>query len=72
MYSFPNFELVCCSMSSCFLTCIQVSQEVSKVVWYSLLFKNFPEFAMIYTVKCFSIANEAEVDAFPEYTCFFL
>ena len=30
MYSFPDLEPVCCSMSSfncCFLTCIQVSQE---------------------------------------------
>ena len=45
MYSFPSFELVCCSMSSsncCFLTCIQVSQEAGKVVWYFHLFKNFP------------------------------
>ena len=40
MYSFPNFEPVCCSMSSstcCFLTCIQVSQEAGKLVWYSHL-----------------------------------
>ena len=45
MYSFPNFELVhCCSSNSncCFLTCIQVSQEAGKMVWYSYLFKNFP------------------------------
>ena len=28
----------------CFLTCIQVSQEAGKVVWYSHLFKNFPHF----------------------------
>ena len=36
---------VCCSMSGsncCFLTCMQVSQEAGKVVWYSHLFKNFP------------------------------
>ena len=26
----------------CFLTCIQISQEAGKVVWYSHLFKNFP------------------------------
>ena len=34
-------EPVCCSMSSsncCFLTCIQISQEGGKVVWYSHLF----------------------------------
>ena len=27
----------------CFLTCIQVSQETGKVVWYSYLFRNFPQ-----------------------------
>ena len=43
-YSFPNLEPVCCSMSSnyCFFTCIQVSQETGKKVWYFHLFKNFP------------------------------
>ena len=43
-YSFPNFEPVFCSMcvsNYCFLTCIQVSQETIKVIWYSHLFKNF-------------------------------
>ena len=52
MYSFPNLEPVHCSMSSsncCFLTCIPVSQEAGKVVWYSHLFKNFPQFVMIHT-----------------------
>ena len=46
-YSFPNFEPVRCSRSSsncCFLTCTQISQEAGKVVWYSHLFKNFPQF----------------------------
>ena len=40
MYSFSYLEPVCCSMSSsncCFLTCIQVSQEASQVVWYAHL-----------------------------------
>ena len=35
MYSFPNLEPVCCSMSSskcCFLTCIQISKEAGQVV----------------------------------------
>ena len=74
MYSFPNFEPVCCSMSSsncCFLTCIQISQEAGKMVWYSHLFKNFPPFVVIYTVKGFSVVNEAEVDVFLESPCFF-
>ena len=38
------FGAVCCSMSSsnsCFLTCIQVSQEADKMVWYSYLFNSF-------------------------------
>ena len=74
MYSFPNLELVRCSMcgsNCCFLTCIQVSQEAGKVVWYSHLLKNFPQFIMIYTVKGFGVINKAEVDVFLELPCFF-
>ena len=48
----------------CFLTCIQFSQEAGKVVWYSHLFKNFPQFVVVHTVKGFSIVNEAEVGVF--------
>ena len=44
----------------CFLTCIQVSQESGKVVWYSHLFQNLPQFAVIYTVKGFHAVNEAD------------
>ena len=73
MYSFPNFEPVRCFMSGskcCFLTCIQVSQEAGQVVWYFHLFKNFPQFVMIHTVKGFSVVNEAEVDVFLEFPFF--
>ena len=38
--------------------------------WYSHLFKNFPQFVVIYTVKGFGIVNEAEVDVFLEFSCF--
>ena len=55
----------------CFLTCIQISQEAGQVVWYSHLFKNFPQFVVIPTVKGFVIANKAEVDIFLEMSCFF-
>ena len=55
----------------CFLTCIQVSQEAGKVVWYSHLFKYFPQFVVIHTVKGFRIVSEAEVDVFLELSCFF-
>ena len=67
-------EPVCCSMSSSncyFLTCIQISQEAGQVVWYSLLFQNFPQFIVIYTVKGFGIVNKAEVGVFLEFSCFF-
>ena len=45
----------------CFLTQIQVSQETGKVVWYSYLFKSFPQFVVIHTVKGFSIVSEVNV-----------
>ena len=54
----------------CFLTCIQVSQEADKVVWYSHLLKNF-QFVLICTIKGFSVVNEAEADVFLEFSCFF-
>ena len=53
-----------------FLICIQVSQETGKVVWYSHLLKNFPQFVMIHTLKDFSVVNEEEVDGFLELPCF--
>ena len=47
-----------------------VSQEADKVVWYSHLFKNFPQFIVIHTVKGFVIVNKAEADVFLKLTCF--
>ena len=73
MYSFPNLEPVCCSMSNsncCFLTCIQISQEASQVVWYSHLFQNCPQLVVTHTVKVFGIVNKAEIDVFLELSCF--
>ena len=74
MYFFPYLEPVCCPMSSsdcCFSTCIQISQEVGKVVWYSHLLKNLPQFVVNHTVNCFGIINKAKVDFFLELSCFF-
>ena len=59
------------SSNCCFLTCIEVSQEVGQVVWYSHLFQNFPQFIVIHTVKGFGIINKAEIDVFLELSCFF-
>ena len=64
MYSFPNLEPVCCSMFSsncCFLNCVQISREVGKVVWYSHLFKNFPQSVVIHKVRGFGVVNKADV-----------
>ena len=41
------------------------------MVWYSHLFKNFPQFVVIHTVKGFGVVNKAEVDVFLELSCFF-
>ena len=60
------------SSNYCFLTCIQISQEAGQVVWYSHLFKNFPQFVVIHTVKGFGIVNKAEVDVFLEFPSFLM
>ena len=41
------------------------------MVWYSHVFKSFPQFVVIHTVKGFSVANETEVYVFLEFSCFF-
>ena len=42
-----------------------------KIVWYSHLFKSFPQFVVMHIVKGFSVVNEAEIDVFLEFYCFF-
>ena len=51
------------------LTCVQISQESVKVVWFSHLFKNFPQFFVIHTVKGFGVVSKADV--FLELSWFF-
>ena len=58
------------SSNCCFLICIHVSQKAGKVVCYSHLFKNFPQFIMVHTIKDYSIVNETEVEVFLEFHCF--
>ena len=67
MYFFLNLEPVHSSMSGsncCFWTCIQISQKAGKVVWYSHLFKNDPQFVVVHIVKGFAIINKTEIDLF--------
>ena len=40
---------------------MHISQEAGKVFWYSHLFKNFPQFVIIHTVKGFGVVSKAEV-----------
>ena len=40
------------------------------MVWYSHLWKNFPQFVVIHTIKGFCIVNEAD-GFFLEFSCFF-
>ena len=41
------------------------------MVWYSHLFKNFPPFVVIHTIKGFRVVNEAKTDIFLEFSPFF-
>ena len=73
IFSILSFDPVSCSMSSSnyhFLICIQVSQGTGKVIWYSPLFKSFPQFVMIHTVKGFSMSMTQKLDVFVEFLCF--
>ena len=64
-----NHSVVPCPVLT--VACTQISQEAGKVVWYSHLFKNFPQFVVIHTVKVFDVVNKAKVDVFLELSCFF-
>ena len=73
MCSFHYLEPVYCFMydsNCCFLACIQISQYAGKVVWYSHLLKNFPQFVVIDTVKGFGVDSKSEIDSFLELFCF--
>ena len=59
-----------CLVLTCFLTSLQISQE-AKVLWYSHLLNNFPQFVDIPTVKVFSVVNEAKINVFLEFSHFF-
>ena len=49
---------------------MQIYKESGKVGWYSHLFKNFPQFVLIHTVKGFGIVNKTEVNDFLDLSCF--
>jgi len=53
------------------LICIRISQEEGKVVWFSYLLKNVPQFVVIHIVKGLGIINKAEEDDFLGFCRFF-
>ena len=57
-----QFELLLPDLHTDFL-------KAGQVVWYPHLFKNFPQFIVIHTVKGFGIVNKAEIDVFLELSC---
>ena len=73
MCSFPSFEPGRCSMTAskgCFLTC-KVSQEASKVMWYSYLFKHFPQFVWSTQRLSPSQWSRSRLFFFFKFPCFF-
>ena len=74
MYSFPNFEPVCCSMfGSNLLLDMQTgfsgdSYGSLVLLSFFFFFKGFPQFVVIHTVKGFMVVNEADV--FLELPCY--
>ena len=65
-----NQSVVPCPVLTVASWSAQISQEAGQMVWYSYLFKNFPQFVLIHTVKGFGIVKKAEVNVFLELSCF--
>ena len=59
-----NQSVVPCSVLTVASWPAEISQDAGKVVCYSCLFKNFPQFVVIHTIKGFGVVNKAEVDVF--------
>ena len=69
MYSLSNF--VRCSTSNSNCRFLSPYRLLRRQVRLTSIPKDFPQFVVIHTVKGFSIVNEAEVDVFLEFSCFF-
>ena len=41
------------------------------MIWYSYLFKNFPQFVLIHKIKVFGLVNKGEIYVSLEFLCFF-
>ena len=70
-YSWPMDQTWVSHIAGKCLT-IWATRETGKVVWYSHLFNDFPQFVVIYNVKGFSVVNEGEVYIFLAFPSFFV
>ena len=52
-----NHSVVPYLVLTCFLTCIQISQQAGHIFWHSHVIKNFPQFVVIHTVKGFLLSS---------------
>ena len=59
-----NHSIVPCTILTVACWSAHRFQGSGKVVWYSHLFKNFPQFVVIHAVIGFHIVNKAEIDVF--------
>ena len=73
MFSFPNFEPVCCPCPVLTIASCPKYRFLKRQVWWSgipVSWRIF-QFVVIHTEKVFNVVNEAEVDVFLEFSCFF-
>ena len=51
---------------------MHVSQQTDKVIWYSHLFKNFPQFAVIHSTVCLYIHTRLKHSLWSRSRCFLI
>ena len=73
MYSFPNYEPVCCSMSVLTVASWPAYSFLRRQVrWSSMpISLRILQFVVINTVKGSGVVNRAQADVFLELSCFF-
>ena len=74
-HSFPNFEPVSCSIPVLTVASLPAYRFLRRLVRWSGILISLRIFHSlswrIHTVKCFSVVNEAKIDVFLDFSCFF-
>jgi len=71
MNKFKLLDLVDRMLEKLWTKVDNIIQEAVKLDLYSHLSQNFPQFVVVHKVKGLNVVNEAERDAFLEFSCFF-